>query len=43
MCASVRRAQTPYFYNALYEGGACDRYTFITGATASQQMSVLIA
>jgi branched-chain amino acid transport system substrate-binding protein len=38
----IRRAQIPYFYSSLYEGGACDRYTFITGASASQQMSVLI-
>jgi urea transport system substrate-binding protein len=38
----IRRARIPYFYSALYEGGACDRYTFITGASASQQMSVLI-
>ena len=38
----IRRAKIPYFYSALYEGGACDRYTFITGASASQQMSVLI-
>lgn len=38
----VRQAEVPYFYSSLYEGGACDRYTFVTGATASQQMSVLI-
>ena len=38
----IRRSQIPYFYSSLYEGGACDRYTFITGASASQQMSVLI-
>ena len=38
----VRQAKVPYFYSSLYEGGACDRYTFVTGATASQQMSVLI-
>lgn len=38
----IRRAQIPYFYSSLYEGGACDRYTFVTGASASQQMSVLI-
>lgn len=38
----VRQAKVPYFYSSLYEGGACDRYTFVTGASASQQMSVLI-
>jgi len=38
----TRTAKVPYFYSSLYEGGACDRYTFVTGATASQQMSVLI-
>ena len=38
----IRRAKIPYFYSSLYEGGACDRYTFITGASASQQLGVLI-
>ena len=38
----VRKANVPYFYSALYEGGACDKQTFITGASASQQLSVLI-
>ncbi len=38
----ARKAKIPYFYSSLYEGGACDKYTFITGPTASQQMSVLI-
>jgi len=38
----IREAKIPYFYSSLYEGGACDRYTFVTGASASQQMSVLI-
>ncbi len=38
----VRKNNIPYFYSALYEGGACDKQTFITGASASQQMSVLI-
>jgi urea transport system substrate-binding protein len=38
----TRQAKVPYFYSSLYEGGACDKYTFVTGATASQQMSVLI-
>lgn len=38
----VRKADIPYFYSALYEGGACDKQTFITGSSASQQLSVLI-
>lgn len=38
----VRKRKIPYFYSALYEGGACDKYTFVTGASASQQMSKLI-
>jgi len=38
----VRRAHIPYFYSALYEGGACDKETFVTGPSASQQLSVLI-
>lgn len=38
----VRKKNIPYFYSSLYEGGACDKQTFVTGATASQQMSVLI-
>lgn len=38
----IRRAKIPYFYSSLYEGGACDRYTFVTGPSASQQLSVLI-
>ena len=38
----MHRAAIPYFYNALYEGGVCDRYNFIGGATASQQLGVLL-
>ncbi len=38
----ARRAKVPYFYSSLYEGGACDKQTFITGPSASQQLSVLI-
>jgi urea transport system substrate-binding protein len=38
----VRRANIPYFYASLYEGGACDKQTFVTGPSASQQLSVLI-
>lgn len=37
-----RRAQIPYFYASLYEGGACDRQTFVTGSSASQQLKPLI-
>ncbi|MEP5757831.1 MAG: ABC transporter substrate-binding protein [Litoreibacter sp.] len=37
-----RDANKPYFYSALYEGGACDRQTFITGSSASQQLDPLI-
>lgn len=38
----VRKANIPYFYPSLYEGGACDKQTFVTGSSASQQLSVLI-
>lgn len=38
----VRKANIPYFYGSLYEGGACDKQTFVTGSSASQQLSVLI-
>lgn len=38
----IRRAKIPYFYSALYEGGACDKYTFITGPSASQQLKPLM-
>lgn len=38
----AHRAKVPYFYNALYEGGVCDRYNFLTGVTPSQQLSVLM-
>ena len=34
----VRKAKIPYFYGSLYEGGACDKYTFVTGSTASQAL-----
>ncbi|MBJ7536833.1 urea ABC transporter substrate-binding protein [Marinomonas transparens] len=37
-----RRANMPYFYSTIYEGGACDKQTFITGPTASQQLKPLI-
>ena len=38
----ARRSNIPYFYSTLYEGGACDRQTFVTGPSASQQLSVLM-
>ncbi len=37
-----RKANIPYFYSSLYEGGAFDKQTFVTGSSASQQLSVLI-
>ncbi|MGJ8629347.1 MAG: urea ABC transporter substrate-binding protein [Sulfitobacter sp.] len=37
-----RKANIPYFYSSLYEGGACDRQTFVTGSSASQQLEPLI-
>lgn len=37
-----RKANIPYFYSSLYEGGACDKQTFVTGSSASQQLNVLI-
>jgi branched-chain amino acid transport system substrate-binding protein len=37
-----RKANIPYFYSSLYEGGACDRQTFVTGPSASQQLEPLI-
>lgn len=38
----LRRANMPYFYSTIYEGGACDKQTFLTGPTASQQLKPLI-
>lgn len=38
----LREANIPYFYSSLYEGGACDRNTFVTGSSASQQLSILM-
>lgn len=34
--------KTLYFYNAVYEGGVCDRYVFLTGGTPSQQLGVML-
>lgn len=38
----AHKNRIPYFYSALYEGGVCDRYNFLTGVTPSQQLSVLM-
>ena len=38
----AHKSRIPYFYSALYEGGVCDRYNFLTGVTPSQQLSVLM-
>ncbi|GAB4229424.1 MAG: urea ABC transporter substrate-binding protein [Elainellaceae cyanobacterium] len=38
----IDKYQTLYFYNVRYEGGVCDKYTFINGVTPSGQQSVLI-
>ena len=39
---TLRQRQVPYFYNVLYEGGVCDRNTFVTGTTPAQQVEALI-
>ncbi|MGP9818718.1 urea ABC transporter substrate-binding protein [Salinarimonas sp. NSM] len=38
----LRRAEIPYFYNVLYEGGVCDRNVVVTGVTPAQQVAVLV-
>ena len=38
----MRRSQTLYFYNVLYEGGVCDRNIFINGVTPAQQVEALV-
>jgi branched-chain amino acid transport system substrate-binding protein len=38
----LRRASTPYFYNMPYEGGVCDRNTFLTGVTPSHALRLLV-
>ncbi|RYX97897.1 MAG: urea ABC transporter [Bradyrhizobiaceae bacterium] len=38
----LHRANMPYFYTPLYEGGVCDRNAFLTGATPAQQAEILI-
>lgn len=39
---TMRRSNTPYFYNVLYEGGVCDRNIFINGVTPAQQVEALV-
>ncbi|USG62525.1 transporter substrate-binding protein [Sneathiella marina] len=39
---TMRKSDTLYFYNVLYEGGVCDRNIFITGVTPAQQVEALI-
>ena len=36
------RLGIPYFYNEQYEGGVCDKNTFLTGVVPSQQLAALI-
>jgi urea transport system substrate-binding protein len=38
----LRRYQTVYFYPTLYEGGVCDRNTFITGSTPGQTIDKIL-
>lgn len=38
----LARNQELYFYNAAYEGGVCDRNTFITGSSLDQSISALV-
>ena len=39
---TLRKSQTLYFYNVLYEGGVCDRNIFINGVTPAQQVEALV-
>lgn len=39
---TLRRSNTLYFYNVLYEGGVCDRNIFINGVTPAQQVEALV-
>jgi len=39
---TMRKTNTLYFYNVLYEGGVCDRNTFINGVTPAQQVEALV-
>lgn len=36
------RTKTLYFYNEQYEGGVCDKNTFLTGVVPSQQLAALV-
>jgi branched-chain amino acid transport system substrate-binding protein len=36
------RSKTPYLYTTGYEGGVCDRNTFMTGGTVSQCLGTLV-
>lgn len=36
------RTKTLYFYNEQYEGGVCDKNTFVTGVVPSQQLKALV-
>ncbi len=38
----LRKANMPYFYNVLYEGGVCDRNIVVTGVTPAQQVEGLV-
>jgi len=38
----LRRFNTLYFYNTLYEGGVCDRNHFATGTTPAQTVEKLV-
>jgi len=38
----LRRFNTLYFYNTLYEGGVCDRNCFCTGTTPAQTVQKLV-
>lgn len=37
-----RENEVLYFYNVLYEGGLCDRNTFVTGETPTQQLAPML-
>ncbi|WP_119420299.1 ABC transporter substrate-binding protein [Desertibaculum subflavum] len=39
---ALRRFNTLYFYNTLYEGGVCDRNCFCTGTTPAQTVQKLV-
>jgi branched-chain amino acid transport system substrate-binding protein len=39
---TFKRSNTLYFYNVLYEGGVCDRNTFVTGTTPAQAVEPIV-